>query len=244
MKKWKWIPVFSLMLGSLAGCSKFEVSENTVRIAKDGSIQAAVIETLDKNYYNAEELKTMIDEAVADYNGSGEEEPVSVESFETEEDKVSLYMDYASAKDYETFNQVTFYLADLQQAYDNNYVFPENFRKVEKGEMTGTVPKSELLTGLNYSVLIYSEEMDVEVPGTIVYTSTDVTVTGKKTATNRKTDGQEETNTEDTKDSQTEQGEFEVEEGTFEAGDGDADETEAAGEESVGAYTFIVYEPK
>lgn len=245
MKKWKAFALLALTAASLAGCSRFEPTENTVRLNKDGSLQTAVIDTLDKSYYSEEELKASIDEAVAEYNGNSEEPPVIVKKYEVLDGVVSLYMDYAAAEDYQEFNKVTFYAADLQGAYDNKYEFPETFQKVEKGEVTGTISKSEILSGLNYYVLIYSEEMSVEVPGTIVYASPDVTVTGKKTATNVPSAKAAETESMTEKESsqETEKGEFEVEEGSFE---GDASEetkeTESETEELKDTFSFVIYE--
>lgn len=251
MKKWKVFLAVLLTAAGLTGCSQFKASQNTVKLNRDGSLQTAVIEELDKSYYSEEELKTTIDDAVAEYNGNGEEEPIVIKKYEVEEGVVSLYMNYASAEDYQEFNQVTLYAADLQGAYDNSFQFPETFQKVEKGKITGTAAKSELLNGLNYYVLIYSEDMDVEVPGNIVYVSRDVTVTGKKTATNRPEalkDETVETEKGGKKDSlETEEGSFEVEEGTFETENGTQDETENGAdtketEETENTFTFIVYE--
>lgn len=251
MKKWKVFLAASLTAVSLTGCSQFKASQSTVKLSKDGSLQTAVIEQLDKSYYNEEELKTMIDDAVAKYNGSVEEEPIVIKKYEVKEGVVSLYMNYASAEDYQEFNQVTLYAADLQGAYDNSFQFPETFQKVEKGKITGTAAKSELLNGLNYYVLIYSEDMDVEVPGNIVYASRDVTVTGRKTATNRPEalkDETVETEKDEEKGSlETEEGNFEVEEGTFETEAGADGETETGtdakeDEEEEDTFTFIVYE--
>ncbi len=54
---------------------------------------------------------------------------------------------------------------------------------MENGKVTGSVTRSDILSGLNYNVVICSEEMDIEVPGKILYVTTDAVVTGKKTAT-------------------------------------------------------------
>lgn len=244
MKKWKIIVMLALMAGSLAGCSKkFEPTETTVKLNKDGTLQTAVIDTLDKDYYSADELQTTIDSAVAQYNGSTEEPPIVVKKYEVVEDTVNLYMDYATAADYQEFNEVIMYAADLQGAYDNSYEFPETFQQVEKGKVTGTVTKDEILSGLNYYVMIYSEEIDVEVPGNIVYVSPNVTVTGKKTATNVGSAQAAETETEtDTEENVTE--DVKVEEGSFEmesAGETE-EETETETEKAKDTYTFIIYE--
>ena len=89
-------------------------------------------------------------------------------------------MNYAASRDYQDFNNVTFYAGDLQGAYNQKYEFPDEFQKVENGKVTGSVTRSDILGGLNYNVVICSEEMDIEVPGKILYVTTDAVVTGKK----------------------------------------------------------------
>ena len=231
MKRWSMCLVLALAVGSLAGCSRFEPEQSTVRINKDGSLQAAVVEKLDKDYYSEEELQAEIDEAVAEYNGDSEDTLLLVKKYEVEDDVVNLYIEYASADDYQAFNNVTFYLKDLQGAYDDGYSFPNTFNKVEKGKVTGTAPKSEILSGVNYSVLIYSEEMDVEVPGNILYVSQDVTVTGNRKATTLPA----------AEELQTEEGGLEVEEGSFVEENG-TEETEKETEVQETVFSFIIYE--
>lgn len=89
-------------------------------------------------------------------------------------------MNYAASRDYQDFNNVTFYAGDLQGAYNQKYEFPDEFQKVENGKVTGSVTRSDILSGLNYNVVICSEEMDIEVPGKILYVTTDAVVTGKR----------------------------------------------------------------
>ena len=57
MKKWKGILAVILITGCLGGCSQFQAEHNAVKVKRDGSVQAAVIDTLDKSYYSEDELK-------------------------------------------------------------------------------------------------------------------------------------------------------------------------------------------
>ena len=59
MKKAKMCAVLAVVIGLLGGCSKFSPDETAVSIGKDGEITAAVFDTLDESYYDAEELKKM-----------------------------------------------------------------------------------------------------------------------------------------------------------------------------------------
>ena len=65
MKKWKGILAVILITGCLGGCSQFQAEHNAVKVKRDGSVQAAVIDTLDKSYYSEDELKQTIDDSVS-----------------------------------------------------------------------------------------------------------------------------------------------------------------------------------
>ena len=218
MKKWKGILAVILITGCLGGCSQFQAEHNAVKVKRDGSVQAAVIDTLDKSYYSEDELKQTIDDSVSAYN-------------------------------------VTFYAGDLQGAYNQKYEFPDEFQKVENGKVTGSVTRSDILSGLNYNVVICSEEMDIEVPGKILYVTTDAVVTGKKTATSiseeREKAAESETETasesESTdggakSDGNAEKGQFEVESESKSAAGNEASDTADDAEEVKHTLTFVIYE--
>ena len=140
MKKWKGILAVILITGCLGGCSQFQAEHNAVKVKRDGSVQAAVIDTLDKSYYSEDELKQTIDDSVSAYNQSQEGDPIVVKKFNVTDGKAELYMNYAASRDYQDFNNVTFYTGDLQGAYDQKYEFPDEFQKVENGKVTGSRP--------------------------------------------------------------------------------------------------------
>ena len=255
MKKWKGILAVILITGCLGGCSQFQAEHNAVKVKRDGSVQAAVIDTLDKSYYSEDELKQTIDDSVSAYNQSQEGDPIVVKKFNVTDGKAELYMNYAASRDYQDFNNVTFYAGDLQGAYNQKYEFPDEFQKVENGKVTGSVTRSDILSGLNYNVVICSEEMDIEVPGKILYVTTDAVVTGKKTATSiseeREKAAESETETasesESTdggskSDGNEEKGQFEVESESKSAAGNEASDTADDAEEIKHTLTFVIYE--
>ena len=81
MKKWKGILAVILITGCLGGCSQFQAEHNAVKVKRDGSVQAAVIDTLDKSYYSEFELKQTFDDSVSAYNQSQEGDPIVVKKF-------------------------------------------------------------------------------------------------------------------------------------------------------------------
>ena len=119
MKKWKGILAVILITGCLGGCSQFQAEHNAVKVKRDGSVQAAVIDTLDKSYYSEDELKQTIDDSVSAYNQSQEGDPIVVKKFNVTDGKAELYMNYAASRDYQDFNNVTFYTPPAREKHIN-----------------------------------------------------------------------------------------------------------------------------
>lgn len=185
MKNTKGLILAVLALCVLTGCSKFSPKETAVSVGKEGTVTAAVIDTLDQSYYDGEELKASVEESVAEYNAGAGEDTITVEEFEIGEEKdVKLFMEYASYKDYAAFNNVDFYVGDITDGYNNGgYRFETTFCQVEKGEaVEGEIKREEIFAGANHPMVVFSEPMAVEVPGEILYVSSNVEVTGKKSA--------------------------------------------------------------
>lgn len=185
MKKRKGLFLTVMALGLLTGCSRFSPKETAVSIGKDGAVTAAVIDKLDQSYYDADELKSSVESSVTEYNGDAGEDTITVDKFEIgEEGDVKLFMKYASYKDYADFNNVDFYVGDITDGYNNGgYRFETGFYQVEKGKTVGEeIQREEIFKGSNHPMLVFSEDMAVEVPGKILYVSSNVEVTGKKSA--------------------------------------------------------------
>lgn len=185
MKRMKGMVLTALALGMLTACGRSSLKETGVSVGKDGALTAEVFDRLDQNYYDAEELKTNVESSVAEYNNGAGENAITVEKLEiSEEGEVELSMKYASCKDYMDFNNVDFYAGDITDGYnDKGYRFETTFRQVEKGEIVGDeIKREEIFAGSNHPMIVFSEPMLVEVPGKILYVSSNVEVTGKKTA--------------------------------------------------------------
>lgn len=184
MKKAKMCAVLAVVIGLLGGCSKFSPDETAVSIGKDGEITAAVFDTLDESYYDAEELKKNVEESVVSYNSTAGEDHISIDKFEIKEGAVKLFMQYASFEDYKEFNNVDFYVGDITDAYKNGgYRFETGFQKIEKGKVTDeNVTREDIFAGSNHPMMVFDGYMEVEVPGKILYASSNVQVTGSKSA--------------------------------------------------------------
>lgn len=168
----------------LSGCemlgeSKWTPQEpSAISIDKKGVITEYVKDTLDQSYYDVTELQSMITSQVDDYNGTHGEDTITVEKFETTENgEVSLEMKYASAEDYEEFNNTEFYYGSMINAQLEGYLFDATYKRVKDGVVeSSSVSGSEVIKEMAQQVLIVRAPLEVHVPGNVLYTSTNAEV--------------------------------------------------------------------
>lgn len=163
----------------VTGCSigSFDSDNNKVQIGKDGSITGAIVEEFAESYYSDTELEEMVNETVEEYNSSGEK--IKVDKLEIKNGIAKLIMEYDSANDYAEFNGVDFFYGTISDAMDAGYDFAGTFVSSEDDSTLST----DALKALdNYKVVIFEEDMDVEVNSNILYSNDYANVTDKKIA--------------------------------------------------------------
>ena len=171
------ITLLSLMCLTACGDS-LKVDKNTIYVKKNGKIIGASVETFDKNYYDAEELETYIEEQVDEYLSNHEKKSVKVDKFSVEEGIAKLNIKYAGYEDYAEFNGVEMFVGTVPQAMAAGYNFDDTFLKVEDGKLGSSLGRDELIEASEdskYKVVILSEKVDVKVKGTVLYVSEDYT---------------------------------------------------------------------
>ena len=169
-----------LLLGgcSMLGGSTWEPkAETAVSIKKDGSITEQVQESFDASYYNADELQNMITSSVSQYNTEHGENSVTVGEFRAEDQTADLTMQYASAEDYAQFNNTEFYYGSMINAQLEGYLFDVSYKKIQNGVVTETsVSGSEVIKEMDKQVLVVRAPMEIQVPGNVLYTSSNAEV--------------------------------------------------------------------
>ena len=168
--------------GLLTGCGSLEAEDNIVYVQKKGKVQTLDVEAFDKSYYSAEGFKAFAQEAIDAYNMSHETDAVTLTEFTLEENAAKLEMEYKTVEDYSAFNEITLYQGTIAEAVGEGYLFDVDFSKVEKGEVTGSATRSDILEEDGLSVVIIKANTNVKVGGNICYVSSEnVTVTEKDT---------------------------------------------------------------
>ena len=173
---------FTFLTG--CGASRFSPEVTGVSIDKKGAVTEVVKESFDESIYNKDELESQIDRDVADYNKTYGEKSVKKKSLQVKDGEAVLKMNYASFKDYAQFNSNGFYYGDIKGAVQAGYPFEGSFMPVTDGvvDQNNKVWGSGIMAGPEYSTVVWTEPILVQVPGTICYVSTNVRVIGKSEA--------------------------------------------------------------
>ena len=173
--------------GSLAG---FSPEVTGVSVSRKGKITEVVKESFDASYYSEEELQSQVESEIADYNSSHGDKSVQKKSLKVQNGEAQMRLVYASYQDYSEFNDVGFYVGDINGAIQAGYAFGGSFLPVNDGKTAegSSVWGSSLMSGKNYNTIVVNEPLLVDVPGTICYVSDGVKVTDKSEAVTETTD--------------------------------------------------------
>jgi len=179
MKRIGYAILAVFMLGALlVGCGPVDSESNLIYVSRKGQVQTVDIEEFDKSYYSEDGFRTFAQEAIDEYNKSHEVDAITLKEFTVEEQVAKLKMEYKSVADFSNFNELTLYQGTVAAAVSDGYLFDVDFSKVEKGVVTGSATRADILAEEGLSVVIIKANTNVQVDGTIYYVSTaNVTVT-------------------------------------------------------------------
>ena len=158
--------------------------DNTaVQIAQDGQVTETIFETLDRSYYDVDELQDLIARSVREYREANGEESISVPVFEFAEGKIHLVLVYRSVDDFSAYNQLVLFNGSMLDAEMQGYLFSNTFSRVEGSEIREKeLPASEVLSHKEYRAAISDGTHIVQVPGKIRYVSTGAQLLNSHTA--------------------------------------------------------------
>ena len=177
----------------LTGCSSlsgFSPEVTGVSISKNGTVTEVVMESFDASYYSEEELQSTVESEISEYNSSHGDRAVKKKSLKVKDGEAQMKLVYDSCQDYATFNNVGFYVGDINGAIQAGYAFAGSFLPVVDGKISegSNVWGSSLMSGTNYKTVVVNEAMLVDVPGKICYVSEGVKVKDKSEAVTENTD--------------------------------------------------------
>lgn len=161
----------------MSGCTKGDkVKKTTLYIEEDGKLTEAIVEALDKKYYDAGEMEDWIDEEVKAYNkehGSA----VDLKKCEVDGKEAKVTFEYKSMVDYSEFNNVKAFCGTIAQAEKAGYGFEGEFISTKDKP---SITHMELEGSKKYKVVILEDSQKVVLENDILYASPNVKVDGKK----------------------------------------------------------------
>lgn len=186
----------------LTGCGSAlgteDITASTLSITKEGAVTAWLIESfqepIDEEYYSAEELEAQIREEIDAFNeeqgytGEAEKAPVRLTEVKEEqgaeddsaEDRITVQMKYHSAGDYTKYNGRLLFYGTVAEAYAAGHRVEAQMENASDREKK--LSEEEIKAMEQKHILIVEENMNLSVPGEILYVSSGVNVTGKNTA--------------------------------------------------------------
>ena len=165
----------------MAGCSLPNSSQSTsLQVDDTGAVTETIVEGRDGDY-TEDELASYIRDSVSAYN-TGKDSAVSLDSCSVDGNAVKIVMKYATVQDYSAYNSVTAFLGTLEEAEAAGYDIGQNWM-TSGGEAAAEDDLSQISARKKeWKVFIVSEPVYVRVPDKILYTTDNVTVTGRLTA--------------------------------------------------------------
>jgi len=180
MKKIGFILICMFLMTSLCGCAGSESSEEVTKVSidKNGKITSTIVETLDKDYYDADELKTMIDTQIKEYNTQAGEEKITLDSADMNPEKVVVKISYADDESYAAFNDMTFFTGSVEEAKAAGYEINSSDLKCVDEQADGEA----LIAEEGMQVLVLEEPVLIGTYGNIKAMSNEMTLVNKKEA--------------------------------------------------------------
>lgn len=180
MKKILHIGICAMIIVTLTGCAEanFKPETDAVFVKGNGAVTKAIIEDFDKEFYDSDELKKMIDEEISDYNAKFGDNHITVKKYEVADGRVLFYAKYDESKYYADYNDVTFFNGTIRDALDTDYEISGEFADAD-GE---AVKAADAVANEKNKVVIFEEPMEVYTSGKILYVSEGVELIDKKQA--------------------------------------------------------------
>ena len=173
----------------LSGCGEQEqvyvpIVSNTLEVNEAGNLIAYIVEDFDKDYYDINELKTMVETEIAAYNeknaglaeGAGRA-PIIVDKVMMAEDgskKAVVALNFNNSLVYEDYMQEEIFFGTVAEAMAEGYDLAGVMKSVKKGEaLTG----EKLQKAGNQQILIVGDAVTVRTYSAVQYLSDNAVLT-------------------------------------------------------------------
>ena len=175
------IVMLSVLCVSFCGCKEEEpdYSETTIEINKNGEITNTLVGSFDKDYYNKDELKQLIEKEIAKYQSlTGVSGAVKLKEYSVDAGTVKAVVYYSSYEDYKKINNVELFDGTLSEAIEEG--INTNVTLVSKTSGERVLLKDAV--GSGEKIVVFSEPVKIKVYGKIIYASANVELIDEKQA--------------------------------------------------------------
>lgn len=172
MKKFRIMFLMSVVsILVLTGCTNAAIEDpaNNISIAKDKSVTYRIHESFGQDYYDMDELKSMIISEAAEYNTEHEEDSVSLSRLENKDGIVNVEMTFKTAKDFTEFNNINLFVGNGQEAQASGYSVKAILTNVK--DATQTISESDLKQIEDDTILISDSIETIYLPKKVQYAS-------------------------------------------------------------------------
>ncbi len=192
MRKRKTTGLFLLFLLSslfVTGCAKepvyVPVTTNTIEVTEDGNVIGYMVESFDKEYYDIEELESMVRTELGEYNTASPElkedagrVPIEVDRVIMAEDgskNVVVALNFQNTTVYADYMGKELFYGTVAEAIAAGYEVDKKLSKVKGGDLlTGDL----LQKNMEKKILILEDAVSVRLPQSVQFLSTNAKLDG------------------------------------------------------------------
>lgn len=186
-----WVIACLSLSAMLTGCGTNKdvyvpIASNTLELTEDGHLIAYIVEDFDKDYYDINELKTMVDEEIAEYNqaktklvNEAGQMPITVDKVIMAEDgsqKAVVALNFANGAVYSDYMGVEAFYGTVAQAAEKGYVLDGMLHSTKNDELFigETLRKSQ-----DKMILIIKDAVTVRTYDKVQYLSKNASITAE-----------------------------------------------------------------
>lgn len=181
MRKWKiFLTMMMAMVFILAGCGSADSTDmDRFSLQKDGTIEHTMVGAIDQDYYDEAGVEELVQQRIEQRNVSAG--TITCESVEVKDGNFIVKMHYQTDADYVSYIRRELFCGTVGQAIEAGYSLKDLVGT------DGNVITDEELSKIREKQIVVvqvkdGEKLDVNVYENILYTSANITLSGKKDA--------------------------------------------------------------
>lgn len=164
-----------MLLLSACGKPAAELGEKShISLFEDGHLEASIVESFAEEYYQEQELLSMVEDEITIYNVKKGNECIKVQGHSLIDQVISLDLYFMNVEAYNDYMPETIFCGTLQEAYASGYDF--NRSLCDSQNDIRTIGKNDLMNMGGARVVIFEGDAAIRLPDKIKYYSQGMTL--------------------------------------------------------------------